>query len=33
MDIVTSLPISTNLMRDSYNFILVIIDGLIKMVH
>ena len=33
MDFVTGLPISTNWKRDSYDFILVIIDRLTKMVH
>ena len=33
MDFVTNLPISTNWKSDSYYFILVIIDQLIKMVH
>ena len=33
MDFVTGLPISTNWKRDSYDFILVIVDRLTKMVH
>ena len=33
MDFVTSLPISINWKRDSYNSILVIVDWLIKMVY
>ena len=33
MDFVTGLPISTNWKRDSYDFILVIVDQLIKMVY
>ena len=33
IDFVTGLPISTNWKGDSYNFILVIVDWLIKMVH
>ena len=33
MDFVTDLPISTNWKGDSYNFILVIINRLTKMVY
>ena len=33
MDFVTGLPISTNWKRDSYDSILVIVDGLTKMIH
>ena len=33
MDFVTGLPISTDWKSDSYDFILVIIDRLTKMVH
>ena len=33
MDFVTKLPISTDWKDDSYDFILVIIDQLTKMVH
>ena len=33
MDFVTGLPILTNWKRDSYDFILVIVDRLTKMVH
>ena len=33
MDFVTGLPISINWKKDSYNFILVIIDRLTRMVH
>ena len=33
MDIVTGLSISTNWKRDSYNFMLVIIDQLTKMAY
>ena len=33
MDIVIGLPISTNWKGDSYDFILVIVDWLSKMVH
>ena len=33
MDFVTKLPISTNLKRESYDSILVIIDWLIKIVY
>lgn len=33
MDLVTRLPISTNLKGKTYEFIFVIIDQLIKMVH
>ena len=33
MDFVTSLPISTNWKRDSYDFILVLVDRLTNMVH
>ena len=33
MEFVTSLPISTNWKGDSYDFILVIIDRLTKIVH
>lgn len=33
MDFVISLPISTDWKRDSYNFILVIMERLIKMMH
>ena len=33
MNFVTGLPISINWKEDSYEFILVIVDWLIKMVH
>ena len=33
MNFVTGLLISTNCKEDSYNFILVIVDRLTKMVH
>ena len=33
MDFVTRLPISTDWKSDSYDFILVIVDRLTKMVH
>ena len=33
MDFVTDLPISINWNRNSYNFILVIVDQLTKIIH
>ena len=33
MDFMTGLPVSINWKEDSYNFILVIVDWLTKMVH